>query len=78
MWPLFGFAGSALGGALPQTLERLTGGDGLLDYQLSLLAASLSLAPAAVLFGFTKADTGQEQPAPAGPAERSPGRMRRC
>ncbi len=72
VWPLFGFAGSALGGALPQALERLTGGDGLLAYQLSLLAASLSLAPAVVLFGFTTADTGREQPGPAGPAGEEP------
>ncbi|MCY3735319.1 MAG: MFS transporter [Gemmatimonadaceae bacterium] len=72
VWPLFGFAGSALGGALPQALERLTGGDGLLAYQLSLLAASLSLAPSLVLFGSTTADTGREQPEPAGPGGEEP------
>ena len=74
VWPLFGFAGSALGGALPQVFERLTGGDGLLAYQCSLLVASLSLAPAVVFFGSTAADTGQEQPGPADPGaeERRP------
>ncbi len=66
VWPLFGFAGSALGGALPQVFARL-GGDGLLAYQLSLLVAALSLAPALVLFGSTTADAGQEQPGPSGP-----------
>lgn len=67
VWPLFGFAGSALGGALPQVLGRLAGGDGLLAYQFSLLVAALSLAPALVLFGSTTAAGGQEHPEPAGP-----------
>ncbi len=68
VWPLFGFAGSALGGALPQVFGRLTGGDGLLAYQLSLLVASLSLAPSLVLFRSTRADGGGERRDPAGQA----------
>ncbi len=62
VWPLFGFAGSALGGALPQVFARLTGYDGLVPYQCSLLVASLVLAPSLVLFGSTTGDGGLEQP----------------
>ncbi|MDE2813908.1 MAG: MFS transporter, partial [Gemmatimonadota bacterium] len=49
VWPLFGFAGSALGGTLPQAFARLTGYDGLVPYQCSLLVASLVLAPSLFL-----------------------------
>ena len=62
VWPLFGFAGSALGGTLPQVFARLTGYDGLVPYQCSLLVASLVLAPSLVLFGSTTGDGGLEQP----------------
>ena len=62
VWPLFGFAGSALGGTLPQVFARLTGYDGLVPYQCSLLVASLVLAPSLVLFGSTTGDSALEQP----------------
>ena len=61
VWPLFGFAGSALGGTLPQAFARLTGYDGLVPYQCSLLVASLVLAPSLFLFGSTTGDSSQEQ-----------------
>lgn len=61
IWPLFGFAGSALGGTLPQAFARLTGYDGLVPYQCSLLVASLVLAPSLFLFGSTTGDSSQEQ-----------------
>ena len=62
VWPLFGFAGSALGGTLPQVFARLIGYDGLVPYQCSLLVASLVLAPSLVLFGSTTGDSALEQP----------------
>ena len=62
VWPLFGFAGSALGGTLPQVFARLIGYDGLVSYQCSLLVASLVLAPSLVLFGSTTGDSAIEQP----------------
>ena len=62
VWPLFGFAGSALGGTLPQAFARLTGYDGLVPYQCSLLVASLVLAPSLFLFGSTTGDGALEQP----------------
>lgn len=65
VWPLFGFAGSVLGGALPQVFARLTDYGGLVPYQCSLLVASLVLAPSLVLFGSTAGDSGQEQSAAA-------------
>ena len=61
VWPLFGFAGSALGGTLPQAFAWLTGYDGLVPYQCSLLVASLVLAPSLFLFGSTTGDGSQEQ-----------------
>ena len=61
IWPLFGFAGSALGGTLPQIFAWLIDGDGLVPYQCSLLVASLVLAPSLFLFGSTTGDGGQEQ-----------------
>ena len=65
VWPLFGFAGSVLAGALPQVFARLTDYGGLVPYQCSLLVASLVLAPSLVLFGSTAGDSGQEQSAAA-------------
>ena len=65
VWPLFGFAGSVLGGALPQVFAQLTDYGGLVPYQCSLLVASLVLAPSLVLFGSTAGDSGQEQSAAA-------------
>lgn len=62
VWPLFGFAGSALGGTLPQAFAWLTGYDGLVPYQCSLLVASLVLAPSLFLFGSTTRDSSLEQP----------------
>ena len=61
IWPLFGFAGSALGGTLPQTFAGLIDGDGLVPYQCSLLVASLVLAPSLFLFSSTTGDSRQEQ-----------------
>ena len=61
VWSIFGFAGSALGGTLPQAFTRLTGYDGLVPYQCSLLVASLVLAPSLLLFGSTTGDSNQEQ-----------------
>ena len=61
VWPLFGFAGSALGGTLPQTFAWLIDRDGLVPYQCSLLVASLVLAPSLFLFGSTTGDSSQEQ-----------------
>ena len=61
VWPLFGFAGSALGGTLPQTFAWLIDRDGLVPYQCSLLVASLVLAPSLFLFGSTTGDGDQEQ-----------------
>ena len=61
VWSIFGFAGSALGGTLPQAFARLTGYDGLVPYQCSLLVASLVLAPSLLLFGSTTGDSSQEQ-----------------
>ena len=61
IWPLFGFAGSALGGTLPQIFAWLIDGDGLVPYQCSLLVASLVLAPSLVLFGSTARDSSLEQ-----------------
>lgn len=61
VWSLFGFAGSALGGTLPQAFARLTDYDGLVPYQCSLLVASLVLVPSLFLFGSITGDSSQEQ-----------------